>query len=78
MTTPAQAGYAIATITEWNLAGGGLGVAAKNAQPIKVDFNPHSLELRYSVSGRSPKQEIDASGRPRNQAPPSGPAHPTR
>lgn len=69
MTTPAQPGYGTATITAWNMAGGGAGKAVDGAVPMTVDFDPQSLELSYSVSRRNPGQQTESSGGQRNQAP---------
>jgi hypothetical protein len=68
---PGQPGHGTATITEWNLA---KNVQADNAVPLIVDFDPHTLELTYTVAHLDPGQQAQAPGArtsrpPRSQAP---------
>jgi hypothetical protein len=62
MTTPAQPGHGTATITEWSFAQGGAGQRVSNGLQMTVDFDPQSLELRYSVSTKNPGHTKGAGG----------------
>jgi hypothetical protein len=59
---PGQPGLGTATITEWNLAAAGSGEPVYGGTSLTVDFDPHTLELRYSVSPLSPGKATPPSG----------------
>lgn len=69
MTTPSQPGHGTAMLTEWNLAQGGTGQAVSPGLQMTVDFDPSSLELRYSIATKNPGPQADASQGQRNKAP---------
>jgi hypothetical protein len=70
MSTPLGPGYAMATITEWNLgAPNASGAPVSGGVSLTVDFDPHTLQLRYAVSAPNAGQETQTSGVQRNKAP---------
>jgi LysM repeat protein len=69
MTTPSQPGHGTATITEWNLAQGGTGQQVSPGLQMTVDFDPRSLELRYSGFTKNPGPQGEAGGNQRSKAP---------
>jgi hypothetical protein len=69
VTSPPQTAYQTATITEVNLASGGADMGVKGGVQMTVDFNPHSLSLRYSVGPKNTGQKAQASGAQINKAP---------
>lgn len=70
MTTPPGSGYAMATITEWNLgASNATGGKVTGGVSLTVDFDPHTLQLKYAVTAPNPGQGTQASGVQRNKAP---------
>ena len=62
MTTPTQPGHGTATLKEWDLSAGGLGTQVNPGVNLTVDFDPRSLELRYSAGQRAIGQETQSSG----------------
>jgi hypothetical protein len=69
VTTPTQPGHGTATIKEWDLSTGGLGKQVDPGVNLTVDFDPRSLELRYSAGQRAIGQQTQSSGQQRNSAP---------
>lgn len=70
MTTPLGPGYAKATITEWNLgASNAIGSPVSGGVSLTVDFDPHSLQLRYAVTAPNAGQQTQSSAVQRNKAP---------
>ncbi len=67
VTSPALPGRGTARITEWNRAGAGDGEQVPSGVDMTVDFDPHTLELRYAVPFQS--KQTQSAGAPRNTAP---------